>query len=179
MRRTVHRSCKMFTRCSAKMFQPQKLCRGRSAKGSRTVRGSLVHPVSFGYTGGVSTEQGEDGPPRVRGRSAGVEKNWSEAVLEGSSVRNYRCGRSSWRSRTVRDCAERGVGLTWLIFGCRYLSPHQTDHTTLHSHLFLSQARGRSSQGGGVLAWFPDGPSTSPDTPWHSSICSLGILSNP
>ena len=42
--------------------------RGRSA-------GSSVHPVSFGYAGGVSSEQGADGPPMVRGQSAGVEKN--------------------------------------------------------------------------------------------------------
>jgi len=65
-----------------------------------------VHPVGFGYTEDVSSEQVADDPPMVRGQSAGVEKNLSETVSVGNSVEDYSDGRSAWVSRTVRASAE-------------------------------------------------------------------------
>ena len=47
------------------------------------VRGSPVHPVSFGYTEGMFSEQVADGPPKVLGLSAVGEKNLPQAVPVG------------------------------------------------------------------------------------------------
>ena len=48
-----------------------------------------MQPVSFGYTDGMSTEQIVDGPPRVHGQSARVEKNLPEAVFVGCLRQNF------------------------------------------------------------------------------------------
>ena len=58
------------------------------------VHGSPVHLVSFGNTEGVSSEQVADGPPKVRGQFAGVEKS---------------CSRGSFREDLCRKLQRRTV----------------------------------------------------------------------
>ena len=99
-RSAVHGICSPET--LQRSFQRQSYSGGWFAKGPRTVRRSSVHPVGFGYTEGVSSEQVADDLPMVRGQSAGVEKNLSETVSVGNSIEDYSGGRSAWVSRTVR-----------------------------------------------------------------------------
>ena len=109
-----------------------------------------------------------DGPQVLR-------KIWTEAVFSGDLLEFYKGRRSTVRSRTVRACAERWGRPDLTYMGCLFhLSPPNRTHP-LKALSFLSQARGRNLQGGGFLAWFPDGPSTSPDSSQDSTSCPLGI----
>ena len=77
------------------ILSPEALQKGFSRKiivadGPR----SSVHPVGFGYTGGVSSVQVADGPPKVRGQFAGIEKS---------------CSRGSFREDLCRKLQRRTV----------------------------------------------------------------------
>ena len=177
-RRPVRRSCDLFTRGSAEKFSTAKLHCGRSAKGPRTVRLSSVHPASFGYTGGMPLSKKRT----VRRRSADSPQCWEEftrsKIQSDGSVKIQR--------RTVRqDTADsprldRKVGSARLDLYWMSLSqplPNRTHHQKALS-LSLSSTWGRR-QGQGFLAWFPDGPRTSPDSSQDCASCPLGISMNP
>ena len=68
-----------------------------------------------------------------------------------------------------------GVGQTWLIMGVPLTPPHQTAHLIQKLSLSLSSTWVRR-QGQGFLAWFPDGPRTSPDSSQDCASCPLGIF---
>jgi len=144
-----------------------QICRkgkcGKSAYGPQTVRGSSVQPVSFGYTGGVFNEKSADGPPWVRGRSAVVEKNLLEAVPSGVC--------QIFQSRTVR------LGIADSPHLHRNVGP-ATHGLICSSPFLLPPNRARTwgrHQGQRFLVWFPDDPSTSPDSFRDSPSCPLGI----
>ena len=110
-----------------------------------------------------------DGPPLVRRIyhrqfQSAVRSNFSDAdgPLRGS--------------RTVRSCAEQWgqLELTYIEGSLSFspTNPHQTSKSSLS--LSLSSTWWRL-QGQGFLAWFPDGPSTSPDSSQDSTSCPLGI----
>ena len=167
--RLVHqRLCREFTTA--------KLHYGRSTKVPRTVRLSSVHPANFGYTGGLLLSKARtvhrrsaDSPP-VLGRiyqkqfQSAVRSNFSEAdgPLQGS--------------RTVRSCAKQwGQPELTYIEGSLSFSPTNPHQTSKRLSLFLSQACGGDDKVKAFLAWFPDGPSTSPDSSRGSPSCPLGI----
>lgn len=95
-------------------------------------------------------------------------------------------GRQKW----IADCPLKAGGLsapalsTWDPAGRPYLFLLPSlfllpDAIRLHFFsLFLFSTKITSSSIS-WLEWFPDGPSTSPDTPRHSPPCLPGILSNP
>ena len=69
-----------------------------------------------------------------------------------------------------------GVGQTLLILDVPLTPLHQTAHKHPKAlSLSLSSTWGRP-QGQGFLEWFPDGPSTSPDSSQDCASCPLGIF---
>ena len=63
-----------------------------------------MQPVSFGYTGGVPTEQSADGPLRARGQSASVEKESTRGGFSSGLMLKLDCGQSAHGPRMVRSC---------------------------------------------------------------------------
>ena len=178
-RRTVRRSWELFTRGSAEKFSTWKLHSGRSAKGPRTVRGSSVHPASFGYTGGMPLSKKRT----VRRRSADSPPVFGRIYQRQDSV-GWQCkdskadGPPGYRGQSATG-QKGGVGQTWLILVVSLTPLHQTTHKHQKGlSLSLSSTWGRR-QDQGFLAWFPDGPRTSPDSSQDCASCPLGILTNP
>ena len=93
------------------------------------------------------------------------------------SVKKFIGGRSARISRTVREWIERWGRLDLTYNGCPSHNhpPNRTHHPK--SSFSLSTTWGRR-QGQGFLAWFPDGPRTSPDSSQDWASCPLGILTN-
>ena len=139
-RRTVRRSCDLFTRPSAEKLSTAKFYRGRSA----CIGQNSPEAVSVGCQ---CKDSMADGPPGYRGQSATGQNG--------------------------------GVGQTWLIMDVPFTPLHQTAHNIKKAlSLSLSSTWGRR-QGQGFLAWFPDGPRTSPDSSQDCASCPLSILTNP
>ena len=68
-----------------------------------------------------------------------------------------------------------GTGHPWTYMP-KSLSPPTIPHPHHQKlYLFLSQACGGDIKVKDFLAWFPDGPSTSPDSSCNSPSCPLGI----
>ena len=129
------------------MFSTAKLHCGRSTKGPRTVRLSSVHPASFGYTDGLSTEQVVDGPPMVRGWSAVGEKNLPQAVPVGCWIKFFRGGRSAPR---VADSLllRRAVGSAIIDLYRRvpFISPTNPHQTSKSSPSFFLKHMGETTR---------------------------------
>ena len=116
-----------------------------------------------------------DSPPKDRGRSAHV---WAEAVSVSCSVKISKADgppKDSGQSATGQN---RGVGQTWLILDVPFTSPPNQTLLQKCLSLSLSSTWGRR-QGQALLEWFPDGPSTSPDSSQDSASCPRGISMNP
>ena len=107
--------------------------------------------------------------PRMLGRGSSVS----------CSVKNFKGGRSAKGPRTVRDWTELWGRPDLTYIGCPPHLPHQTEYILQKClSLSLSSTWGRR-QGQALLEWFPDGPSTSPDSSQDSASCPLGISMNP
>ena len=116
-----------------------------------------------------------DSPPKDRGRSAHV---WAEAVSVSCSVKISKAdGPPKDRGQSATG-QNRGVGQTWLILDVPFTSPPNQTLLQKCLSLSLSSTWGRR-QGQALLEWFPDGPSTSPDSSQDSASCPRGISMNP
>ena len=107
---------------------------------------------------------------------------WAEFARGSVSrvaVNKFKGGRSAKKPRTVRDWTEWWGRPDLTYKGCPSHNPppNRTHHQKALS-LSLSSTWGRR-QGQGFLAWFPDGPRTSPDSSQDCASCPLGILTNP
>ena len=95
------------------------------------------------------------------------------------SVKNSKAdGPPDYRGQSANG-QKGGVGQTLLILDVPLTPLHQTAHKHPKAlSLSLSSTWGRP-QGQGFWEWFPDGPSTSPDSSQDCASCPLGISMNP
>ena len=114
-----------------------------------------------------------------RGQSACAGQILPETVSVSWQCTKFKGGRSARISRTVRDWTERWGRPDFTYIGCpSHSPPPNRTHSQKALSLSLSSTWGRQ-QGQGFLAWFPDGPSTSPDSSQDCTSCPIGILTNP
>ena len=119
-----------------------------------------------------------DSLPKDHGRSACAGQNLLEAVSVGCQCKDSMADGPPGYSGQSATGQNGGVGQTCLIMDVT-LTPHQTTHNIQKAlYLSLSSTWGRR-QGQGFLAWFPDGPRTSPDSSQDCASCPLGISMNP
>ena len=120
--------------------------------------------------------QSAKGPRTVRQRLC---RFYQRQCQSGCSVKNSKVdGPPGYRGQSANG-QKGGVGQTWFIRGVPLTLLHQTTHKHPKAlSLSLSSTWGRQ-QGQALLEWFPDGPSTSPDSSQDSASCPLGISMNP
>ena len=140
--------------------------------------GTILDSLKFGTADSPRVRGGQSakGPRTVRLCWAVFYQRQFQSV--GSVKNSTADGPPGYRGQSATG-QKGGVGQTWLILDVPLTPLHQTAHKQPKAlSLSLSNMWGRQ-QGQGFLAWFPDGPSTSPDSSQDCASCPIGISMNP